>query len=249
VDGINKFIYELIAERRRQNRQPGWTKPNDILEILLSVEDETDGTGMSDLQIRDELMSLLFAGHDTSAAALSWLLYLVALHPEVEAKILAEAESLKDAGATALPRLPYTEMVVKEVLRLYPSGWVTTRQTVEEWKVGPYLIPAGSDVWLSPWVTQRDPRYFAQPQAFWPERWEGGKLERELPRLAYSPFGGGPHQCIGQPLAMLEISLIAASLLKEYHLELVTEPPSLKPGPSLSLDPPRNLKLLLQQRQ
>lgn len=249
VDGINKFIYELIAERRRQSSQPGWTKPNDVLEILLSVKDETDGTGMSDLQIRDELMSLLFAGHDTSAAALSWLFYLIALHPQVEAKIVAEAEGLKEANSTALPRLPYTEMVVKEVLRLYPSGWVTTRQTVEDWKVGSYLIPAGRDVWLSPWVTQRDPRYFEQPQAFWPERWEGGKLEKALPRLAYSPFGGGPHQCIGQPLAMLEISLIAANLLKEYHLELVTEPPPLKPGPSLSLDPPRKLKLLLKKRR
>ena len=154
---------------------------------------------MTDRQLRDECMTLLLAGHETTALALTWTTYLVAQHPEVEEKLRHEVDTVlagRLPGASDLPNLVYTARVLKESLRLYPPAWAMVRMANEECEIGGFRIPRKTGVIMSPWVMHRDPRYFDDPERFDPDRWTE-QFQRGLPRFAYLPFGGGPRMCIG----------------------------------------------------
>src|SRR5262249_3397607 len=162
----------------------------------------------------DEAMTIFLAGHETTAILMSWTWYLLARHPEVEAKLVAElGDVLGDRRPTVedMPRLRYTEMVVTEALRLYPPAYIIGREAVEPSVVGGYAVPAGTTLLMSQWVLHRDPRYFNDPDSFNPDRWADGLAQR-LPKYAYFPFGGGPRVCIGNTFAMQEAVLLLATI-------------------------------------
>jgi cytochrome P450 len=213
LDGL---IWDIIRQRRASGADRG-----DLLGMLLTaVDEEGDGRGMTDRQARDEALTLFNAGHDSSAAAMAWVWHLLARHPEAEARAAREAaDVLGDRPATLadLPRLPYTDMVVKETLRLYPPAVaLVAREALADVELGGYVVPRRSWVYLSPYVTQRDPRFFEDPERFDPERFAPGRAERIAP-YAYFPFGGGPHVCIGNTFAMMEVTLVTATVLQRYR--------------------------------
>jgi cytochrome P450 len=244
VRKIDRFVYRLIEERRASGVDTG-----DLLSMLLGARDE-DGSSMSDGQLRDELMTIFLAGHETTAVALTWAWYLLAQHPEAEARLAAELEEVLEGRAPAvedLPRLRYADWVVKETMRLYPPAWAVGRECVRECEVGDYRVTKGMQLIAYPWVTQRDPRWFADPLAFRPERWGEESISR-LPRYAYFPFGGGPRLCIGNYFATMEAVLILSTIAQRFRLSLV-------PGhnvellPALSLRPKRGVLVKLEARE
>jgi len=240
---LNKITYGVINERRGSSENTG-----DLLSMLLHFQDE-DGNRMSDKQLRDEVVTMLFAGHETAANSLSWTWYLLSKHPKIEAKLFTELqEVLGDRGPTVedLPRLRYTEMVVKESMRLYPPVWNIGREVKEESEIGGYHMPPGTQLFLSQWVVHRDPRYFETPEVFSPERWEDG-LAKRIPRYAYFPFGGGPRQCIGKSFAMMETILVLATIAKKFQLKLVSEQ-RIIPRPGVTLHPGGGIKMRLKER-
>ena len=221
----------------------------DLLSLLLFARDEDDGTGMTDLQVRDEAMTLFLAGHETTASALSFTWYLLAQHPEVEQKLLDELASvLKGQPPTVadVPRLVYTERVLLESMRLYPPAYGFGRVAKVDCELGGYRIPRGTTVILCPWVTHRDGRWFEEPLAFRPERW-AGDLARKLPRYAYFPFGGGARQCIGNTFAMMEATLVLATIAPRYHFTLLPEPPVV-PRAVVTLRPAQGIPVVVSKR-
>ena len=214
LDGV---IYGIIAERRRQ---PG--EHDDLLALLMEARDEKTGEGMSDRQLRDEVITLFVAGHETTANALSWSSYLLSTHVAVARKMRAEVdEALQGRIPTAadLPNLPYTRMVIDETLRLYPPAWITNRRAIEDDTICGYRIPADAIVSISPYVTHRDPTLWQNPEGFDPDRFAPERSSGR-PHFAYFPFGGGPHQCIGKGFALLEATLVLALLTQRYELHL-----------------------------
>ncbi len=243
VRDLDAVIYDLIARRRAEG--PGG---DDLLSRLLSLRDET-GRGMTDRELRDEVVTLFLAGHETTALALSYCFYLLATHPEAEARLSAElAEVLRGRPPTSadVPRLRYAEWVVKESMRLYPPAPSIGREAVNDCEIGGYHVPKGTQIGLVQWVTHRDPRWFDEPEAFRPERWDND-LAKRLPRGAYFPFGDGPRICIGNHFAMLETVLILATVLQRYRLELA-------PGyrlelfPSITLRPKHGVRVVVRER-
>jgi len=193
---------------------------------------------MSDQQLRDEAVTLLLAGHETTALALSWTGYLLGQHPEIQAQLAAEVhEVLGSRAATMedLPRLRLTEQVVMESMRLYPPAWAIGREAVQDCEIGGYAVSAGTTLYMSQWLIHRDPRHFENPTAFRPDRWSGD-LARRLPRFAYVPFGGGPRICIGNRFAMMEAVLILATIVQRFRLEWQRERPVV-PFASITLRP------------
>src|SRR5712691_9602973 len=165
---------------------------------------------MTDRQLRDEAMNIVLAGHETTALALSWAWYLLALNPPVEQRLVAELDEVlhgRAPGPSDISRLPYTEAVLLETMRLYPPIFGIGRESIGPVEINGYPLPGGTSVYIVPYVIQRDPRWFDDPQGFRPERWLDG-LAKRLPRFAYFPFGGGPRLCMGQAFAMLENVLI-----------------------------------------
>jgi cytochrome P450 len=243
VRKIDRFVYRLIEERRASREDTG-----DLLSMLLAAHDE-DGSGMTDQQLRDELMTIFLAGHETTALALTWAWYLLAQNPEAEAKLAAELDEVLGGRAPTvedLPRLRYTDWVVKESMRLYPPAWAVGRECVRECEVGGFRVKQGMQVFGFQWVNQRDARWFTDPTAFRPERWGEESISR-LPKYAYFPFGGGPRLCIGNYFATMEAVLILATIARRFRLRLV-------PGhtvevlPALSLRPKHGLKMALEAR-
>jgi cytochrome P450 len=235
----------MIRERRAQGVDKG-----DFLSMLLLAQDEDDGSVMTDKQVRDEAMTLFIAGHETTANALTWTWYLLAQHPEVEAKLLDELnESLAGHAPTVadLPRLPYSDMVIKEAMRLYPPAWILARQATEPVTIGGYDIGRGSILLMSQYVTQHDPRYFEDAETFRPERFTP-ELEKAMPRYAYFPFGGGPRICIGQAFAMMEARLLLATIAQRYRLSLVHEQP-VELAPMVTLRPRYGITMRLALRE
>jgi hypothetical protein len=237
---------ELAAERaRRANGED----TGDLLSMLLRFRNE-EGGGMSDKQLRDEVLTLLLAGHETTALALSWAWYLLSLHPKAEARLLWELqEVLGDRAPTVedLPRLPYAEMVIKESMRLYPPAWGVSREAIEECEIGGYSVPAGTQVLIVLWAMHRDPRYFEDPETFEPARWEGA-LTKRVPRYAYLPFGAGPRVFIGGSFAMTEAILLLVTIAKGFRLELVPEQRGVIPQPSTTLRPKGGIRMRLTSR-
>ncbi len=243
VAELDRIIHTFIAERRASGEDPG-----DLLSMLMSVRYE-DGTGMSDQQIRDEVMTLFLAGHETTALSLSFSFALLAQHPQVEAKLVEEIHTVLGDKAPAvedIPRLPYAEKVIKEAMRVYPPAWILARQTVREVEIGGYRIPAKAFVSMSEWVTHHDPRWFPEPERFLPERWTE-EFEKNLPKHAYFPFGAGPRGCIGRPLAMMEATLFLTTIMQRYEFRLA---PGYRviPEPSLSLRPKGGVRGVLSLR-
>jgi cytochrome P450 len=191
--------------------------------MLLMAVDEEDNAQMTDQQARNEAITLYIAGHETSANALTWAWYLLSQHPEAQTKLLDELHAVlagRAPSALDLPKLHYTEMIIKEALRLYPPAWIFSREVMEDIMLEDYHIKKGATIVVSPYVTHHDPRYFDSPEQFLPERFA---LENEklIPRFAYFPFGGGPRVCIGQPFAMAEMKLVLATIAQQYHLSLL----------------------------
>ena len=243
VRNLDKIIYRLIRDRRAIGEDPG-----DLLSMLLHARDE-DGSQMTDKQLRDETMTLLIAGHDTTALALSWVLYLLSQHPQVENRLLEELETVLGTRAPNLddlPKLSYTEMVIKEAMRLYPPAWMISREALEDCNIGGYHVPSGTQLIMSQWVTHRDPRFFPNPEEFIPDRW-ADDLVKQLPVYAYFPFGGGPRICIGNTLAMMETVLILATIVQKFRLTLVPGF-SVIPWTSLTLRPKGGIKMVPTRR-
>lgn len=243
IGRLDEVIYGLIDERRASGEDTG-----DLLSMLLRFRDEAD-VPMGDRQLRDEVLTLLLAGHETTALALSWTWYLLSKHPEVEARLLEELqEVLGDRAPTVadLSRLSYAEMVIKESMRLYPPAWGISRETIDECEIGGCRVPAGTQVLIVLWAMHRDPRYFQNPEAFDPARWEGG-LAKWLPKYAYLPFGAGPRVCIGNAFAMTEAVLLLATIAKGFRLEMVPER-RVVPQPTTTLRPREGIRMLLSSR-
>jgi cytochrome P450 len=214
---LDKVIYGLIAERRASGRDEG-----DLLSMLLLAQDEDRG-GMTDQQVRDEALTLLIAGHETTANALIWSWYLLSQNPEAEAKLHAELAEVLGGRLPEfddVPKLPYTTGVFSESLRLYPPAWAMGRRAKQDYAIGEYPIPAGSILLMSPWVSHRDPRWFPEPEKFEPDRWRPERAEK-LPKFAYFPFGGGARVCIGERFAWTEGVLVLATLAQRWKMRLV----------------------------
>ncbi len=242
VSEIDRIVFRIIAERRASGSDEG-----DLLSMLLEAQDE-DGSQMTDAQLRDEVMTLFLAGHETTALGLSWSWYLLALNPETEKKFHAELEEVLGGRApdvSDLPQLKYTEMIAKETMRLYPPAYAVGREAIEETELGGFHVPKGTQVFAFQWVTHRDPRFFDDPAAFKPERWANGASE-QLPKYAYFPFGGGPRQCIGNYFAMMEIVLLLATIGQRFRFELTEE--KVEVLPVLSLRPKNGIKVLATKR-
>ncbi|HEX3559271.1 MAG TPA: cytochrome P450 [Pyrinomonadaceae bacterium] len=243
VREIDRVVYQIISERRASGADTG-----DLLSMLLRAQDE-DGTQMTDRQLRDEVMTLFLAGHETTALTLTWAWYLLARNAEVEGKLHAELEEvLQNRAPTVedLPRLRYTERVVKESMRLYPPAYAVGREAVRDCEVGGYRIPAGMQIFAFQWVVQRDARWYDEPESFRPERWRDEVASR-LPKFAYFPFGGGPRQCIGNSFALMEAVLVLATIARRFRLRLV---PGHAVGllPAMSLRPKGGVHVRLEKR-
>src|SRR5262249_6628635 len=193
----------------------------------------------TDRQLRDEVVTLFLAGHETTALALTYALHLLARHPEADARLGAELAEVLDGDRPPnvgdVPRLTYTEWVVREAMRLYPPAWGIGREALHHDEVGGYFVPRGTQISVSMWVTHRDPRWYERPEEFRPERWAGDFI-RQLPRGAYMPFGGGPRVCVGNHFAMMEMVLVLATLARRYRFELA-DGPELEVVPSITLRP------------
>jgi cytochrome P450 len=240
---IDAFIQRIIDERRREAGDRG-----DLLSMLLSARDE-DGSSMTDRQVRDESVTLFLAGHETTAIALSWVWMLLSQHPDADARLAEELRLVLDGRAPTaadLPRLTYTQAIVQEGLRLYPPAWVIGRESVAECDIGGYRMPAGTTVFVSPWVMHRDARYYDRPEAFFPERWLDDSRSR-LPRYAYLPFGAGQRLCIGNGFAMTEATMLLAALARRFRPSL-NSAERIVPFPTITLRPSVPMWMTLKAR-
>jgi cytochrome P450 len=216
---LDKLIYGLIAERKKEGRDRG-----DLLSMLIAATDvEGDGKGMSDKQLRDEFLTLFFAGHETVGSALTWTWHELSRNPEVEKRLHAEIDHVLGGRlptVTDLPQLKFAEMVFAEAMRLYPSLWIIGREAIEDYTIGPYAVPAKSVVLMSPYLTHRDARYFPDPERFDPERWTD-QAKAQRPKFSYFPFGGGSRTCIGDQFAWMEGTLVLITLAQKWQLQNV----------------------------
>jgi cytochrome P450 len=219
VQSLDEIVYKIIAERRKNLG----SNSSDLLAMLLMARSE-DGEAMSDQQLRDETVTLMFAGHETTSTALIWTYYLLAKSPDVVEKLHAELDPLMPEGKTLtaadLPSLPYTTKVFTEALRMYPSVRLIPRVAVKDYEVGGLRIPGGSLILMSQYLIHHDSRFYTDPEEFNPDRWTP-EMEAKLPEYAYFPFGGGPRHCVGEPFAWMEATLILAMVARDWNLSLV----------------------------
>jgi cytochrome P450 len=232
VRGLEEVVLRIIGERRASG-QPG----EDLLGMLLSARDD-QGRGMTDRQLRDEVLTLLLAGHETTALALTWAWVLLAGRPEAEARLHASV----DAG-----QLAYAENVVTETLRLYPTAWAISREALRDTHIGGQPVARGTMVLIVPWSIHRDPRFFEEPDAFRPERWADGLMDR-LPRFAYLPFGGGQRVCIGSAFAQQEATLVLSTLARRFSLSLANPTVPIEPYPVVTLRTREDVPMRLVSR-
>ena len=241
---LDQIIYRMIADRRASGRDHG-----DLLSMLLEAQDEDDGGVMTDEQVRDEAMTIFLAGHETTANALTWLWYLVAGAPEVEAKLHEEIDRVLQGRRPTFAdvgTLPYVERVVTETMRLYPPAWIIGRRALVDYPIGSYVMPARSIIIMSPYVLQRDRRYYADPERFDPDRWTA-EFRARLPKFAYFPFGGGPRQCIGESFAWMELVLVTATIAQRWKLRLVPGHPVV-PQPLVTLRTKHGMRMTVAAR-
>ena len=241
VDRMDRLVYRIIAEHR-DGRDRG-----DLLSALLQARDE-EARPMSEEQLRDETITMLLAGHETTALALTWTWYLVSQHPEVAERLETEVDALGGGpiGVADLPRLAFTEQVVRESMRLFPPAYSFGREALQDDAILAWQVPAGTTLFVFPWVLHRDARFYPHPERFDPERWTAD-FERDLPRLAYLPFGAGPRMCIGREFARMELVLIVAAIAQRFRIEWSAERPI--PMASITLRPTGGLRAVVRQRR
>lgn len=221
VELLDEFAYRRIAEHRRE------TSSVDILSMLMQARDEETGSGMSDAELHDEIMTLFFAAYEDVANAIAWTWVLLSQNPEVEDRLRSEIQNVvgqRPPIAADLRELPYVSMLVNEVLRLYPTTWSLLRDAVNDDQIDGFHIPAGSMILIDTCLTQRLPQYWPDPEKFDPERFLPERSAGR-PRFACFPFGGGPRQCIGNELALMEIKLILVRMVQLYRFKLVSRGP------------------------
>ena len=242
---LDRIVYRIIAERRKSGEDRG-----DLLSMLLVAFDvEGDGGGMTDRQLRDEVMTILLAGHETTANALTWTWYLVARNPEVEARLHGEVDAALQGrlpSAADLPALGYVERVFAESMRLYPPAWGIGRRAVADHVAGEFTIPAGTLVAMSPYVVHRDPRWWPEPERFDPERFTP-EARAARPRFAYFPFGGGARQCIGESFAWMEGVLLLATIAQRRRFRLAPGA-AVEPQALITLRPRHGIRVIADAR-
>jgi cytochrome P450 len=244
VNDLTKLVYRII-QARRENID---VDSGDLLSMLMQARDQ-DQSQMSDRQLRDEVLTFLLAGHETTALALSWTWYLLSGHPQASHRLREELDRVLGRRLPTyadLPSLRYTEQVIKESLRMYPPAWSLAREVHTSFEIGGYVIPAGANLIMSQWIMQRNPTFFSQPENFDPDRWATPECQK-LPRFAYFPFGGGARQCIGAGFAMMEAVLLLATIAREFELNLVDHHP-VKAIPSFTLRPKQGIRMWLKRR-
>lgn len=241
---LNATIYRVIRERRASGEDRG-----DLLSMLLEAVDEESGSGMSDEQARDEAMTLFLAGHETTANALTWTWYLLAQNPAEERQLHAELDRVLAGRLPTmddLPNLPFTRRVLSEAIRLYPPAYAIGRQAIEPYEVRDYVIQPGSTVFVSPYVMQRDPRYWFDFERFDPSRWTA-EAQARRPKFSYFPFGAGPRVCIGEGFAWTEGILALATLAQRWQARLVLGHP-VELDPLITLRPKHGMRMTLHRR-
>jgi cytochrome P450 len=239
---LDEIIYAVIA-RRRSTPDP---EARDLLSILMSTRDPESGEALSDRELRDQIITFIGAGHETTAVALAWTCYLLSQHPEAEERLhteVAEALAGKVPGADDLARLSYTRRVIEESLRLYPPVYATVRDALQDDEIGGYNVPARSMVVLCPYVTHRHPEFWNDPDRFDPDRFLP-ENSADRPRFVWYPFLGGPHQCIGQEFAMMEATLIVAMIAQRFRLKLAPDA-KVEPHPMISLRPKNGVPMTI----
>jgi cytochrome P450 len=240
VKRLDDVIYGIIRQRKEQ------PDGDDLLSMMLKAQDE-DGSRMTDRQLRDEAVTLFLAGHETTAIALTWTFYLLSQHPEVEEKLHEELRTVlqgRSPKSEDMRKLPFTEMVINESMRLYPPAYAFGRETIRETRLNGITLAKGTTVFMSQWVMHRDPRFFNSPDEFRPERWSGD-LAKQLPRFAYFPFGGGPRVCIGNSFATMEAILLLATIAQKFRLTLMPGQ-RIEPFPAITLRPRFGMKMKLE---
>ncbi|BBM85413.1 cytochrome P450 [Candidatus Uabimicrobium amorphum] len=237
-------IMDMIRERKKNPQQA-----NDLLSDLINIKYE-DGSPISDKQVRDEIITLIAAGHETTAISLSWTLYLLAQHPEVKEKLFAEVDEVL-AGrlprASDMQNLTYTVKVMKESMRFYPPAWGLGREVTEDIEIAGQKIAKNSQVFVLMYFLHRDPRFYENPHEFYPERWTP-EFEKQLHRYAYLPFGGGPRLCIGNHFAMMETTLLLAHMMQKCDFELVKDH-AVVMHPSVTLRPKNGIRMIVHKRK
>lgn len=243
---LNAIIYRYIEQRRREPLEGR----ADVLSRLLHARDvEGDGGSMTDTQLRDEVMTLFLAGQETTAVALTWTWYLLCEHPDADFRLLDEIRrELGDRPLTVddVPRLKFAEAVVLESMRLFPPAYLLGREAIRDVAIAGRHIPMGLTVFMAQWVTQRDPRWWPEPEHFRPERWLDGSTE-QVPKYVYIPFGAGPRICIGNNFAMMETVVVLTEIARRFGMKRLSREP-LKPVPSITLRPDKPLDVELQPR-
>lgn len=230
VATLDRIVNRIIADRRASGRGDTAAR-DDLLSMLLEARDEETGEGMTDRQLRDELVTLFLAGHETTAISLAWTFHLLAQNPDAEAKLHAEVDKVLGTGFAAraapafedLERLPYARMVAEEALRLYPPAYVFSRRAAGDDQLGPWRMPKGAHIVISPYALHRRPDYWPEPEAFRPERFapDVSNVPADRPKHAYLPFGGGPRICIGNSFAMMEHAIVLAAAARRWRLESI----------------------------
>jgi len=222
-----RSLTKLVAQLIERRRAPSAEEHFDYLAMLMSARDKETGAPMSERELIDEVMTLIVAGHETTASGLNWTWYLLAQHPEVEARLHAELDAAPELAAPSLAEmeaLGYASQVVNEALRLYPPGWLLSRRTVAADVLGGFAVPPGTNVLLPLYLLHRHPRFWKEPDRFWPERF-APEHEAERPRFAYMPFAAGPRHCIGETFALYEMLMHLYKVARRYRLEYVPDKP------------------------
>ncbi|HYP28680.1 MAG TPA: cytochrome P450 [Blastocatellia bacterium] len=242
---LDSTIYRIINERRASEADRG-----DLLSMLLLAQDEEgDGGRMTDLQLRDEAMTIFLAGHETTANALTWTWYLLSQNPEAEARMHGEIDGILGGRlptAEDVSRLVYTTMVLSESMRMYPPAWTIGRRALKDYAMGGYVARAGSIILMSQYVTHHDPRFYPEPFKFDPERWTP-EAQASRPRFSYFPFGGGPRVCIGEQFAWMEGVLILATVARQWRMRLAPDQ-VVVPEPLITLRPKFGMRMMLERR-
>ncbi len=245
IKKIDDVLYEIIEKRSNLDTQ------NDLLEVLMRARDEESNEGMSNQQLRDEAMTIFLAGHETTANALSWCLYLISQHPDKAKLLYEEVDRVlgkRRANYDSMKDLIYTQQVIWESIRLYPPAWLISRKAMNDVTIGNYKIHKGDTVMMSSYIMHRSEKYFSNADEFMPERFQNGKVQG-VPEYVYFPFGGGPRVCIGNHFAIMEATLVLATLVKHYSFELVSNHHKVEAEPLITLRPKNGLRMSVQKRK
>ncbi|WP_231687920.1 cytochrome P450 [Bacillus sp. FJAT-27251] len=246
VKTLDEVLFNIIEGRREDS-----TEHQDLLGILMAARDESDGQGMTDSQLRDELMTIFLAGHETTANALAWTLLLLSQNPEAEKKLHQELDQVignRNPNPEDFMKLSYTQNIIWESLRLYPPAYVIGRDAIEDVVIGDYLVKKGEMVMMSQYVMHRDPAYFEQPESFLPERFENNYM-KTLPPYAFFPFGGGPRVCIGNHFALMEAVLVLACIARRWRVRLAPRHHTVRPQPLITLRPKQGLLMIIEEHK